>query len=127
VRDFFLVGGGGFLGSVARYYLSGAVLHATGAARFPWGTLAVNTLGCLVIGVLAGLAEHLHLFTPAVRLLLFTGFLGGFTTYSAFAYETHFLVREQLWFAAAVNLTLHIALGLAAVWLGHRVSQLAMG
>jgi CrcB protein len=122
VRDLLLVGSGGFLGSVARYYLSGLVLHATGAARFPWGTLAVNTLGCVAIGVLAGLAEHLHLFSPPVRLLVFTGVLGGFTTYSAFAYETYFLAREHLWFAAAANLALQIALGLGGVWLGHRLS-----
>ncbi len=126
MRDLLLVGSGGFLGSVARYYLSGAVLHASGAARFPWGTLTVNTLGCLVIGALAGVAEHLHVFSPATRLLLFTGFLGGFTTYSAFAYETHFLMREQLWFASATNVSLHILLGLGAVWLGQWVVGLAL-
>jgi CrcB protein len=127
VRDLLLVGCGGFAGSVARYYLSGAVLHASGAARFPWGTLAVNTLGCLAIGVLAGLAEHLHLFSPASRLLLFTGFLGGFTTFSAFAYETSFLAREHLWLAAFGNVALHTALGLGAVWLGHRSAGLISG
>jgi CrcB protein len=84
-------------------------------------------LGASSSEVLAGLAEQLHLFTPSARLLLFTGFLGGFTTYSAFASETHFLMREQLWFAAAANLVLHITLGLGAVWLGHRVVALAVG
>ncbi|HEX2449894.1 MAG TPA: fluoride efflux transporter CrcB [Gemmatimonadales bacterium] len=127
MRDALMVGAGGFIGSIARYYLSGAVLHASGAARFPWGTLAVNTLGCLVIGILGGLAEHFHLFSPATRLLLFTGVLGGFTTYSAFAFETHFLVREHLWQAAAANLGLHMVLGLGAVWLGHRAVVLLAG
>ncbi|MGH7516073.1 MAG: fluoride efflux transporter CrcB [Gemmatimonadales bacterium] len=127
MRDLLLVGGGGFLGSVARYYLSGLALHASGAARFPWGTLTVNTLGCVTIGVLAGLAEHLHLFSPPVRLLVFTGVLGGFTTYSAFGYETYFLAREHLWFAAAVNLALHIALGLGGVWLGHWLTGVLAG
>jgi fluoride exporter len=120
VRDLLLVGSGGFIGSAARYYLSGLVLHASGAARFPWGTLTVNTLGCVVIGVLGALAEHLHLFSPAARLLLFTGVLGGFTTYSAFAYETYFLAREQLWAATAANVVLQLGLGVAGVWLGHR-------
>jgi CrcB protein len=127
VRDLLLVGSGGFVGSVARYYLSGLVLHASGAARFPWGTLAVNAVGCLTIGALAALAEHLHLFTPAARLLLFTGLLGGFTTYSAFAYETYFLAREQLWTAAAANVTLHLVLGLCGVWLGHRAVTIVVG
>ena len=124
MRDLLLVGSGGFIGSVARYYLSGLVLHASGAARFPWGTLAVNVIGCMVIGALAALVEHLHLFSPAARLLLFTGVLGGFTTYSAFAYETYFLAREQLWGAAAANVVLQVGLGLTGVWLGHRLVSL---
>lgn len=124
MRDLLLVGCGGFLGSVARYYLGGAVLHASGAARFPWSTLVVNSAGCLVLGVLAGLAEHVHYFSPHTRLLLFTGLLGGFTTYSAFAYETYFLAREQLWGAAVANVALQVVLGVAAMWLGHRMALL---
>jgi CrcB protein len=121
MMNLLLVGCGGFLGSIARYSLSGAVLHASGASRFPWSTLVVNTSGCIAIGVLAGLAEQLHLFSPNTRLLLFTGFLGGFTTYSAFAYETYFLGREQLFTAAVSNVALHVVLGVVGVWLGHRV------
>ena len=121
MRDLLLVGSGGFLGSVARYYLSGLVLHASGATRYPWGTLVVNTLGCVVIGMLASLAEYRHIFSPATRLLVFTGILGGFTTYSAFAYESYFLARERLWLAAASNVGLHLVLGLGGVWLGHRL------
>jgi CrcB protein len=127
VRDLLLVGSGGFIGSVARYYLSGLVLHASGAARFPWGTLAVNALGCVTIGALAALAEHLHVFSPSARLLLFTGLLGGFTTYSAFAYETYFLAREQLWAAAGANVALQVGLGLTGVWLGHRLASALVG
>jgi len=122
MRDFFLVGVGGFVGSVSRYYLGGLVLHLTAASRFPWGTLAVNTLGCLVIGVLAGAAEHRHYLTPPTRLFLFTGMLGGFTTFSAFGYETYFLGREHSWPAAALNVGLHLLLALPAVWLGHRLA-----
>jgi fluoride exporter len=122
MRDFFLVGVGGFVGSVSRYYLGGLVLHVTAASRFPWATLVVNTLGCLVIGVLAGAAEHRHFLTPPTRLFLFTGILGGFTTFSAFGYETYFLGREHAWPAAALNIGAHLLLALPAVWLGHRMA-----
>ena len=119
MREIALVGSGGFLGAVARYYLSGYVLHLSGAARFPWGTLAVNTVGCLAMGIVASLAEHLHLLSAEARLLLITGVLGGFTTFSAFAYESYFLAREQLWYASMVNVVLQVVLGVGAVWGGH--------
>ncbi len=122
MRNLLLVGVGGFLGSAARYLLTGLATQLSGAARFPYGTLLVNVLGCLGIGVLAGLAEHRHLFTAATRLFLLTGVLGGFTTFSAFAYESHFLGREQLWPAMLLNIALQVGLGLAAVWVGHRLA-----
>ena len=125
LRDLLLVGGGGFLGSIARYSLGGLVLHATHGARFPAATLTVNTLGCFTIGVLGGVAEHWNAFSPATRLFLFTGFLGGFTTYSAFAYETVFLAREHLALPAALNVALHLLLGLGAVALGLWSARLA--
>ena len=121
MRNFLLVGGGGFLGSVARYVLTGYVTQATVAARFPYGTLVVNVVGCLVMGILAGVAEQRHLFSAESRLFLLTGLLGGFTTFSAFAYESYFLAREQAWPAAVANVGLQILLGLTAVWLGHRL------
>lgn len=114
-----LVGIGGFLGSAARYLVTGIVTQASTAARFPYGTLVVNTVGCLAIGAIAGLAERADLFSPQVRLVLVTGILGGFTTFSAFAFETYFLGREHHWTLATVNVVAQVALGLAAVWLGH--------
>ena len=126
MREFLLVGSGGFLGSVARYYLGGWVLHVSGASRFPWGTLAVNTLGCLLIGALAGAAEYRHILTPQMRLLIFTGFLGGFTTFSAFGYESYFLGREHNWMSSGLNVVLHLLIALPAVWVGHRAAALAL-
>ena len=123
MRNFLLVGLGGFLGSVSRYYLSGVVVRASGASRFPWGTLAVNLLGCFVMGLLAGLAERWHVLSPSARLLLFTGLLGGFTTFSAFAFETYFLAREHAWPAAVANVVLQVIAGLALLWLGHLVTS----
>ena len=113
-----LVGVGGFAGSVARYLLGGWVLHHTAQQRFPWSTFAVNVTGCLVIGVLAGLAERHALSSPGMRLFLFTGLLGGFTTFSAFGLETMHLLKRGDFMTASANVVLSVAAGLAALWLG---------
>ena len=120
MNNFLLVGTGGFLGAVSRYYLSGMVLQATAASRFPWGTLLVNVTGCAAIGVVAGVAELQHALSPGWRLFLMTGVLGGYTTFSAFAYETYFLGREHAWSSAALNVAVQVVLGLGAAALGHR-------
>ena len=125
MRDLLLVGSGGFIGSVARYLLSGMVTQATAASRFPFGTLTVNTVGCVCIGVLSGIAEQSGAFSPGTRVLLFTGILGGFTTFSAFAFETYFLGREHSWLFAGANIGSQVVLGLVAVWVGHQAAVLA--
>ena len=124
MRDLLLVGAGGFAGSVARYLVGGWVTQLAAGARMPFGTLAVNALGCLVIGVVGALAEQRDLFGAPLRLLLFTGVLGGFTTFSAFGYETFFLVREQRWGLAALSIALHLVIALPCVWLGFRLGGL---
>lgn len=111
------VGLGGFLGSIARYALS-SLLQPSASGRFPVGTFTVNVLGCLVVGVLAGIAERYDLWSPSVRLFLFTGCLGGFTTFSAFGLETVALGRRGELAVAALYAGGSVALGLAAVWLG---------
>lgn len=121
MRDFLIVGSGSFVGGVGRYYLSGWFLHSFAAHRFPLGTLAVNFIGCLAIGLVGGLAEHYHLFSSSTRLFLITGLLGGFTTFSAFGYETLFLMRTHGLELALLNVFLSVALCLAAVWLGLRL------
>ena len=113
-----LVALGGAIGSVARYKLSGLVLHHTIDWRFPAGTFAVNVIGCFVAGVLAGLAEEHDLLSPDARILLFSGLLGGFTTFSAFGLETMFLLPRGDFAIAAANVVLSVAAGLAALWLG---------
>jgi fluoride exporter len=110
-----LVALGGALGSVARFKLGGFVLHHSEGWNFPTSTFTVNVLGCLVIGLLAGLAEHHDLFAQNVRLLLFTGLLGGFTTFSAFGYESVFLIRRGLFSIAAAYVLLSVFCGLIAV------------
>ncbi len=119
-----LVGAGGFLGSVMRYLASGAIQSATRYVHFPWGTLTVNAAGCLLIGFLTGLAETRGIFSLEQRLFLITGFLGGFTTFSAFGYETYFLARVGEMALAALNVCGQVVLGLAAVWVGHLLANL---
>jgi CrcB protein len=113
-----LVGVGSLMGGILRYGLSSWVYRALDNPWFPYGTLAVNLLGCAVIGFLSGLAEARAAFTPEVRLFLFVGVLGGFTTFSSFALETFALARDGQDLAVLVNIGSQVGLGLFAVWLG---------
>ena len=118
MKDVLLVGLGGFIGSVARFKLGGLIFHLTAQGRFPYSTFAINVAGCLLIGILAGLAERYELFGPGTRLFLFTGLLGGFTTFSAFGLDAMYLVRRgELW-TATLYAGASVVLGIAAVWLG---------
>lgn len=122
IRTLLLVGAGGFLGSVSRYLIGGWVHRALGTS-FPYGTLTVNVLGCLAIGLLGGLAETRQMITPEARLFLFIGLLGGFTTFSSFGYETLAFARDGEFVIAGLNVMLQIALGLGAVWFGFIISR----
>jgi CrcB protein len=118
---------GGLLGSLVRYKLGGLVLHHTASWRFPLSTFVVNLLGCALVGVLAGLAEQRHELSPTVRLFLITGFCGGFTTFSAFGFETVYLMRRHELAWAGANIVVSVAAGVAAVWLGWRAVELLTG
>ena len=111
---------GGALGSIARYKVGGFVLHHA-PSHFPTSTFSVNVLGCFVIGLLAALVEHHDLFSPSMRLFLFTGFLGGFTTFSAFAYESAFLIRRTMASTSLLYVGLSVLCGLAAVFAGLKI------
>jgi CrcB protein len=117
-----LVGVGGFIGSLLRYLLSGYVQQLTQSAVLPFGTLAVNLLGCLAIGFLSELAEMRGAFTAEARALVFIGLLGGFTTFSTFANETMNLLRDGENLPAILNAGTHILLGLAAIWFGRSLA-----
>ena len=122
-----LVGLGSMIGGVLRYGLSTWVHRVLDNPWFPYGTLAVNVLGCLIIGFLAGLAETRAAFTSQARLFLFVGVLGGFTTFSSFALETFMLARDTQNIAALINIGLELALGLLAVWMGSIFAQVLGG
>ena len=118
VSQIVAVASGGAIGSTARFLLGGAVLRLSGYALFPYSTLAVNALGCFAIGLITGYIEKHHVFHGDMRLFLITGILGGFTTFSAFGFETVALLRQGNTAAAVFNVVASIALGLGAVWLG---------
>ncbi len=111
-----LAGIGGFIGSSLRYAVSGYVQLWSRSTGFPYGTLAVNLIGCFAIGFLSQLAESRGLFTAETRTLIFIGVLGGFTTFSAFGNETINLWRQGENFLAAANIAAHFLLCLGAVW-----------
>lgn len=113
---------GGALGSVARYLFSSAVLRATGSL-FPVGTFAVNVVGCFVFGAIAGAAEQRVQLTPELRLFLLVGVLGGFTTFSSYAFESFSLMRDGQFAGAAVNVVGQVVAGLAGLWVGYVITN----
>lgn len=124
LKQSLIVALGGAIGSVARFKLGGFALHRTEQWNFPISTFSVNLIGCLVIGILAALVERHDLFSPSVRLLLFTGLLGGFTTFSAFGYEAAYLLRRQLFLVATSYVALSVICGIGAVFAGMKLVQL---
>lgn len=121
MKQIFFVGLGGFLGTIARFQLSQWILTYTTGARFPWSTFSINVLGCLTIGLLAGMVEKRDLFSSDTRIFLFTGVLGGFTTFSAFGYEAVNLLRRSEPVVALLYISMSVLCGMSAVWLGMRL------
>lgn len=113
-----LVGIGGALGSIFRYLLGTWTQTASRSIDFPYGTLAVNLIGCFAIGFLSQLAEARGAFTSEARALVFVGILGGFTTFSSFGNDTVNLLRDGETFNALANVGANVILGLMLVWLG---------
>jgi CrcB protein len=113
---------GGGAGAALRYWLQG-VVHQRAGAAFPYGTLVVNILGCLAIGLLMISLEERFLATPALRVFLTIGILGGFTTFSSFSYETLALVREGEHLSALVNIGLSVLACLSATWVGMQLGK----
>jgi len=108
---------GGGIGALARYLVSGMITSKFGV-NFPFGTLTVNVVGSFFMGFLAmWLVERLGL-DPLLRLAIFVGFLGAFTTFSTFSIETLNLFEEGLGLRALLNVLLNVSCSVLAVWLG---------
>ena len=117
--------GGGF-GSGARYLVGGWVAQALGSA-FPYGTIGINALGSFLISVVMYLSLTAGAITPDLRLLLATGIMGGFTTYSTFNYETLAFFQQGAWLLGALNILATVFVCLAAGAIGLMLSRWAFG
>ena len=122
IPPFIIVALGGAVGSAFRYLFGSWVQALSRSIDFPYGTLAVNLLGCFVIGLLAQLAEARGVFTSEARLFVFIGILGGFTTFSSFANDSVNLLRVDDLLKALANVGANVILGLTLVWLGRTVA-----
>ena len=122
-KQILLVGFGGFIGSVARYLLSGTMTKWF-PTTFPIGTFTVNVAGCLLIGVIYGLASRFGWLTQEWKLFLATGICGGFTTFSAFALEGFRLIEIPEYWTFATYTLLSVIFCLLAVFFGVSLSKL---
>ena len=123
LKNILLVALGGACGSVARYLLS-KLMQDNALSNFPFGTMTVNILGCLLIGMVYGLAENNISINPALKLLLTVGFCGGFTTFSTFMNESLSLLRADSAAMMALYVGGSVALGLLAVFAGLQIIKL---
>lgn len=118
-----LVGAGGAVGSALRYLLGQMLSAQTVRFGFPVGTAAINISGCLLIGIVGAVVSRSATFPESMRVLLVPGLLGGFTTYSAFAYETVELLQRGAFFQAITYFFLTTTFGLIAVYAGFHLAH----
>ncbi len=111
----------GALGTVSRYVLGNLVYQISGDAA--WGTWVVNIIGCFLFGLVAGLAEKYVTISDAMRLVVLTGFMGAFTTFSTFIFDTGSMVRNAQWLPALVNVVGQVITGGIFLFFGARVAQ----
>ncbi|MFP6595539.1 MAG: fluoride efflux transporter CrcB [Dehalococcoidia bacterium] len=121
-RLLFLFAAGG-LGTIGRYAIATWV-QRTASTDFPWGILAANSIGSFAFGLLYSLAEEHDLLTGELRIAVLVGFLGAFTTFSTFAFDTSQLIRDDRYIWAASNMVLNNAIGLSLVFLGIWIGRL---
>jgi fluoride exporter len=120
---YLMVGVGGFLGAVARFWLGGYISEKMGT-RFPYGTFVINCTGCFLIGFIVTLmAERTH-WSPNWRYLIPIGFIGAYTTFSTFEYETFRAMQDGEMMVAFLNVAASVIIGFFAVWLGVVVGRL---
>ena len=119
-----LLSAAGAAGTLARFGLSGLVQRIVPGSAFPWGTLAVNAVGCLLFGIVWSLAEERLVISGATRAIVLVGFMGAFTTFSTFAFETGQLLDDSQWLAAAGNVLLQNVAGVVLVLVGIAVGKI---
>ena len=112
----------GALGTLARYGLAGFV-HRIDGSSFPWGTVAVNIIGCFIAGWLYVMFENRWPVSGETRTIILVGFMGAFTTFSAMILETGILLRSTDWLYAAANITLQNGVGFISLWAGMTLAR----
>lgn len=123
IRNIFIIGAGGFLGTVSRF-LTSKYIQVYFPSSFPLGTFIINVLGCFLIGLFYGFSEKSNVVTPELRMFLTVGFCGGFTTFSTFANENLTLLRDAEFFYSLLYVGLSIFLGILAVYLGNLLTKI---
>lgn len=118
MQHYILTAIGGAIGATLRYELGRWVQDALDRPWFPYNTLVINVIGCLVFGLVMGMLDGGRNITPEQRTFVLVGICGGFTTFSTFGYETFALLRDGQLIPALANVGLQVAAGLVAVWLG---------
>jgi fluoride exporter len=121
MKELLIVGCGGFVGAIMRYLAAGWAQKLT-SGPFPLGTLTVNSIGSLVIGIVAGLTQK-AVVSPDIRMFVSIGLLGAFTTFSTFSFETMMLLRSGSYGEAVLNVMVSLLLGLVLVYLGYIAGQ----
>ncbi len=119
MMNILIIGAGGFFGAVARYLLNGQALKMMPQLPSYGGILIVNVVGCLLIGLLAGLAQAKGAFNPQLKLFLIVGFVGAFTTFSTLCHDAIVLMSAQRLLVAIVHVALSVVLGIGAVYVGY--------
>ena len=113
-----LVGIGGFIGATLRYLIGNWIQNLLDNPEFPYGTLLVNLIGCLIIGFIIAISETQDNISQEIQIFLTVGVLGGFTTFSAFGIDTVNFIRNGDLHLGAINIVLQMTLGILAAWLG---------
>lgn len=122
MEKYLFIGLGGFLGSIARFGLASLVQNRT-ESLFPYGTMAVNIIGCFMIGLLMTLFQERFVVSQNIRLFLIIGILGGFTTFSSFSYDTFALMKSGNVLSAGLNAGGNLFGCLIATWAGFSVGE----
>jgi fluoride exporter len=122
MANYLIIGLGGFLGAIARYIVALWIGQRWGRT-FPLGTFAINISGCFLISLLMSLLTEKFMVNPQLRLFLVVGFLGAYTTFSTFEYETGTLVRDGEWSIALANVLLSVIVGFVALKAGEYIAK----
>lgn len=126
MRDILLIAVAGAMGALSRYGLSGVAQRVAGNG-FPLGTLLVNVLGSAFIGFIMQVGINSDIIPPSLRVMITVGFLGAFTTFSTFSYETVRFLEDGAWLSGTINIIANVGLSILAAALGIVLGRIALG